>query len=386
MSAKYSSTDNVKNKDYCNFCFDVVPNGDGCNFQCRLCPDPSAGSYKKTYRNVGGSGYNTNLMSHLNNYHGNTNIENNYQQVYKEGMKKRQLKSGPMDKYVSAKAQKIFGWIDLIVGKCLPFSTVEDEYFLKYLNLHRLSVDTLMKYMYLIGEDIQKKIKKNISGGVKFGMQLDGWDVGGGTHFCGLFIVFTTGEEYLLAMSPLFDETNFTAENYRDFIVGTLVDNGADLTQLLFISGDNVNTNKKLAELLSTYLVGCSSHRLNLAVKNRLLKYEDLLEKVNTLMSKLSEAKNHGLLLQKTKLNPVKRNTTRWSSAKNMIERHLEFVDKGIYDNAEEYFNELEQSVLQRRENTKLRTFFTDELCNIDSITLALQGDGVNSDKPNLLW
>jgi hypothetical protein len=51
---------------------------------------------------------------------------------------------------VSPKAKNLYGWIDLITEKCLPFSTVGDKVFRKYLSLDPICVRTLKKYMKLL--------------------------------------------------------------------------------------------------------------------------------------------------------------------------------------------------------------------------------------------
>lgn len=55
----------------------------------------------------------------------------------------------------------------------------------------------------------------------------------------------------------------------------------------LFIVGDNCYTNQRLANLLSVPLVGCASHRLNLAVQNFFREASDDLDRVKSLMAKL---------------------------------------------------------------------------------------------------
>jgi hypothetical protein len=62
---------------------------------------------------------------------------------------------------------------------------------------------------------------------------------------------------------------------------------GKTLSQCLFIVGDNCGVNKRLANLMGVPLVGCASHRLNLAVKSILAPYEEDLEAVQSVMKKL---------------------------------------------------------------------------------------------------
>ena len=102
------------------------------------------------------------------------------------------------------------------------------------------------------------------------------------------------------------------------------------LTSCLFLVGDNCGVNKKMSKLSRIPLVGCASHRLNLEV-------EDFLKKVDTggvlaKVSKIAFAINNSNRLrseleEKTHLRAKGRNTTRWSSAYEMVERYLEIRD-----------------------------------------------------------
>jgi hypothetical protein len=76
-------------------------------------------------------------------------------------------------------------------------------------------------------------------------------------------------------------------------------------------------------------LVGCASHRLNLAVQDFLSLYPDtniLLTKVNVLMKDLKRLKNAAIIrciINTRGLMPVCRNATRWSSIWEMLIRYL---------------------------------------------------------------
>ncbi|KAG6956056.1 hypothetical protein JG688_00011596 [Phytophthora aleatoria] len=64
-------------------------------------------------------------------------------------------------------------------------------------------------------------------------------------------------------------------------------------------------------------------HRLNLAVQSSLKSYETELDQVNTLMVQLRQPNNSAELAKFTDLRPVKRNATRWSSTREMLERYI---------------------------------------------------------------
>jgi hypothetical protein len=77
-------------------------------------------------------------------------------------------------------------------------------------------------------------------------------------------------------------------------------------------------------------LIGCASHRLNLAVQSLFAVgsyYYEVVEKVHALMVELGTMKNRYKLAVKTPLNPVKRNDTRWGSVFAMLKRYVELKD-----------------------------------------------------------
>ena len=123
------------------------------------------------------------------------------------------------------------------------------------------------------------------------------------------------------------DETNYGAQAQADFIVDVLEALNRNKNCILFIVGDNTNTNPATANLLGVPFIGCASHRFNLAVQEYLLIYEDILCDINELMKKLSCHKMAGKLRQKIHLESVTRNKTRWSSTYEMITRFYRLKD-----------------------------------------------------------
>jgi hypothetical protein len=127
----------------------------------------------------------------------------------------------------------------------------------------------------------------------------------------------------LLAFAPLLDETSFTAKNHCDFILATLDWYGLPVNKLVCLIGDNCSTNGATARLLSVPLLGCRSHRLNLAVEAYIQRYISCeVELVSDLMGKLSTLKEAGRLRLTTSLRPVKRNKTRWLGVIKMLGRY----------------------------------------------------------------
>jgi hypothetical protein len=106
--------------------------------------------------------------------------------------KKNLAISGPMTKFVNTindDVKTIHGYMKWIVEANLPFSIVSSPVYKEFSKLNELSVETLQKYMHLVGDLIVDKIKKDIGTGI-YGLVFDGWSDGHGSHYVGLFAVF----------------------------------------------------------------------------------------------------------------------------------------------------------------------------------------------------
>ena len=257
-----------------------------------------------------GSGY-PNLLNHIKNKHKDDNILTSNQTV--------------LDQYFDPKVAQIYGWMDWIVTKGLPFTFCEDETNRKYCRLKPLSYKTFMKYLGLVTTAVEKEIGNQLP--THFGIVFDGWS-DSSVHYVGLFACFcdANGEPLypFLAFSPLLDETDLGSNSYKEWISATLELYGKSLDAIIFIVGDNCAVNQSLCQIMDTAFVGCASHRLNLAVKAWINdnNYGLLVEKVNSLMIKLRTFR--AKLRELTPLAPMTKNETRWSSTYNMIKRFVE--------------------------------------------------------------
>ena len=106
----------------------------------------------------------------------------------------------------------------------------------------------------------------------------------------------------MLAFAPLLSETSFTARDHYELVSWVLQLYGKNLDNVTAIIGDNVSTNRALADLCSKPLIGCAFHLFNIAVRAFLVPYEELILKVNTLMGKLKNLKLAGKLRSFTEL------------------------------------------------------------------------------------
>ena len=184
-----------------------------------------------------------------------------------------------------------------------------------------------------------------------FGIIFDGWSDGSGAHLVAIFASYMSQDSVmtpLLACAPLLDEESFTAFDYKEYFESTLKCYGAHRNvenSVQFLTVDNCAVNKLLGRICEKPLVGCASHRLNLASKYflnthgmRLFKLtcylfqlfsfvlqisEVLISKVYDCMKKLRTLKNSAKLRKLCKFRPILPVVTRWLSTYNMLARYM---------------------------------------------------------------
>ena len=200
---------------------------------------------------------------------------------------------------ISKKGQNIYNWLEWIIMGHHPFSFCENEYTRKFATgLQPISVDTLINYVDKTVEEVEKAIASALP--EKFFLVGDGW-TSDSVHYFAIFACYfdeatQKRKTPLLAVSPLQDEESLTAATHYEFIIGTLGLYGKSLSCVLGLVADNENLNKALARVLKVPMVGCASHRLNLAVNMFMNNYEDLLDKIHATMLKMSSLKKSGAL------------------------------------------------------------------------------------------
>ena len=170
----------------------------------------------------------------------------------------------------------------------------------KFTNLESLSKNTLQKFITLIAPEVESDIAKMLP--EKFGIIFYGW-FHQGTHYVGVFDLYEAMKipaslEFLcLQIAPLLNDEYFGAESHIDYLDATLSVYRNSRENVIFLVGDIDPENIKLSNLMSLPIIGCASHRMNLAVKSHLQDFENLLEKIHPLMKKLSSVQNRNSFL-----------------------------------------------------------------------------------------
>ena len=255
-------------------------------------------------------------------------------------------------KIVSPEAKNMFAWIEWIVMADLPVTVVENDLYKKRSNLSPTTYKTVTKHM----EALLRLIKSGIKRGLPptFGIIFDGWSCDG-EHYVGIFATWVRDDgsvvKRLIACGVQdLPETNdaaasfgFTADDIGDYIFDALASYGHDFSSVEFLTGDNAYVNGALCTKIegwiylnkgirrSVPLVGCASHKLNLAVQSLCSEnpiWSAAILRVHTLMVSLKSLKNRVKLAVVTSLNPQLRNDTRWRSTYLMLKKYLKLVQE----------------------------------------------------------
>jgi hypothetical protein len=299
-----------------------------------------------------------NLVSHIKTQHPDWNITMDTKQRMKDNQ----------NPFINRKASTYYSWLRWIIMDNLPFTFVEKPLTRKNSKLENVAVDSLMKHLKSLTEEVERKVASLLPN--KFGLVLDGWSEGT-KHFIALFACAPT-QMILLSIAPPYDEQNYDAQTHKAFIIDVLAQYGKSLSNVWFLVGDNAPVNTRLSDLMAVSFIGCASHRFNLACKRFLQPFEENLQRINSLMVYLRNIKQAGKLREKTDLEPVKRNVTRWSSTLAMLKRFFQlkpFLDERDADLA---FN-----LPSGRECIQLQKLLED-LTELDSITIQLQDSRIS--------
>ncbi|KAG3138350.1 hypothetical protein PC129_g17385 [Phytophthora cactorum] len=232
---------------------------------------------KQTNRN----GY-SNLMQHVLREHPD------YEVVMLEATA---AQTGSILNFIRHSSQNLFRWMVWIVQRNLPLSFCESRDARRFSNLEPISEERLRAGMDGVVMAVERSIASELP--ASFGIMLDGW-THASEHYVAVFACYEVNGSLktpLLSMALLLNEANndLYAESHLDFLVTILPrDFGVHLVQCRFIVGDNGSVNRRLATLMEVSLVGCASHRLNLAVQDDLAVHEDDLAAVQVLFRYLN--------------------------------------------------------------------------------------------------
>ncbi|ETI42993.1 hypothetical protein F443_11966 [Phytophthora nicotianae P1569] len=214
-----------------------------------------------------------------------------------------------------------------------------------------------------LGSVIEEEMENEI------GIMYDGW-THGTMHYVAVYGLYVVGDRLLrslLAHSPL-DGGSQDADAHIDFFRNVLAVYNKTVYMIVFMIADNCNIDRSIATKLGVPLVGCTSHRFNLAVKKFLTEHESLLQKVNNLMQQLRYPNNAAQLAKLTPLLAKTRNVTYWASTYEMQERYVNLRAHVRQIEA------VEDSLPSTSEHKKLCALLV-QLTKLDSVCKRLQSD-----------
>ena len=345
------------NKAFVNFFFEQV---DDENFKCK---NVKCGN--KLYKQKAGSGY-SNLITHLRG------CVPNYQSIYKQATLPNATNNVQL-KFLTHEEEGLFNLMEWVIMRNIPLSEVENPITRKALKMKAVSIKTLRKYILNLADIVKDGIKRILP--EKFGIIFDGWS-DGLTHYVGIFACYSPGGKYtevLLAIRPMINEEKLDAEEHIKLFNATLESYGKYPGNVCVLIGDNASTNRKVAKDMGIPLIGCHSHKFNLALDQWVSSQQGLgeaLEVVSSLMKQASTLKRAAKLRTLTELAPVKNNKTRWNSNFYMLKRYFKI---------QQYLNvipELQDYFPTRHQQAKLETAMKD-FDNFQSITMELQKEGL---------
>ncbi|KUF91796.1 hypothetical protein AM588_10007221 [Phytophthora nicotianae] len=237
------------------------------------------------------TGY-TNLLGHVFMWHTNFAAE----------MTSASTSTGTLVGFIDDKTHKVFSWIDMVLLCNLPFSFCETSAASNYVMIGGLSTDSLVKYMRLLVREVETVIAGILP--KLFGIIFDGWTFWS-EHYVAVFASFRhvgKMQNILIAMAPIIDDeiSDHTASSHVKFLDVILSYYGRSKASIAYIVGDICSVNGAVADQLQVPMVGCASHRLNLAVNLLLAGDDKLLDKIQKLMYKVKN-----LLLVSAKLRRV---------------------------------------------------------------------------------
>jgi hypothetical protein len=285
---------------------------------------------------------------------------------------------------ISGRALNVFGCLDWMVHANLAFTFFSTARTKQYSSLRGMTPKTIRKYLHLVSDSIRLGITEDLPD--SFGIIFDGWSCRN-QHFIAVFATYMSDGKLktpLLAMAPLHSTDAMTTEDESKiahgarehvlFIKTAIEKYSRSLQNVEYIVCDNCNVNKRMAKDLGVPMVGCASHRFNLAVQKFMNSgYKTVIDVVHKIMVKLKTLNNGVRLRTMTKLTPILFNATRWSSYYSMLKRFM--LLKGfLADFPAAEFRGLLPSLQQEHELTEL----LEHLKTFESVTKALQREAIS--------
>jgi BED zinc finger len=187
-------------------------------------------------------------------------------------------------------------WISYLVERNQPISLVDCPATRRLARLKPMSSKSVRKHILSLMTVVRENIKHHLP--VKFALIFDGWTEGT-DHYIGIWASYNKtvgcedGKEHpvqtLLSIRPLLADgiEGMTAQDHLSHINRILDGYGKNKTNVVCLVGDNCNVNQSIARTMEVPLIGCGSHKFNLAVRKWIDDQPELkaiIAKVNSLV------------------------------------------------------------------------------------------------------
>ncbi len=243
-------------KSICEFFFTELRR---CKWQCKKC--------LKTKSKNGGW---TNLISHLRSC-----VGTDYERVFLDH-RKAAASTSTMSAFfvrVSDREKEMHQWIQFVVMMNLPVSFVDCVHTRAISRLKPISGRSLRRHILSLRDILKETIQKELPS--RFAVVFDGWTEGT-HHYIGIaasYIKVVDGKETacqtMLSMQPLLADgiKGMRAVDHIEHLSKVLLSYGKSCADIVCLVGDNCSVNQSMARLLNVALLGCASHKFNLAVR-----------------------------------------------------------------------------------------------------------------------
>lgn len=308
-------------KQLCTFYFTPrIPNDDGSSknseWDCNKCG--------KTKMKSGGW---TNLLNHARSCVG-VSFQTDYEALHAKTTKPNSIASFVLR--INDTERDMYKWVEWVVMLNQPLSIVDNPLTREGMRYKPVTSKLLRKNILALGKEVRASIKKKLPN--KFSIVFDGWSEGT-VHYIGVsaaYVMLIDSQEVvvhtLLSMRPLLadDINGMKASDHINHLLKMLSSYGKTDTNIVCLVGDNCSVNQSMSKILKVPLIGCGSHKFNLAIRKWISNQpglEDIIQKVALVMKKASTLKVSAQLRKLTSLHTVKANDTRWSSTFEMCAR-----------------------------------------------------------------
>lgn len=334
------------------------------------------GQRAKSYKQDPKKGY-SNLRNHLR-----TCVGEEFEEIYLSHLRDA---GGVLDKFVfsSARDSDVFRIIEWVIMRDQPISEIDDSITRSILNVKPICSSSLRRYILSLVPLVEDRIKSALP--ESFGIMFDGW-TRNQIHYVAIFCTYTDKDgkycETMIACGPLLEEGDLSAEQHYEFLVESLEVYDRTIDNVVCLIGDNCAVNRLFATKAGVPLIGCNSHKFNLAVENWIKDQPNLesgLTAVRDVMRSIRTLKNSAKLRELTHLGALLPNETRWCGKFQMVKRflHIENLLKNI-----ETLDKLLPTPAQRRALESAVPHFN----NFESITVNLQKRGMPISKVRFVF